>query len=51
MAVSGLPEPCHDNAKHICELALGMMELSQNLEIDGEQVQVKCCLFKKIKHS
>ncbi|XP_076826094.1 guanylate cyclase soluble subunit beta-1-like isoform X2 [Clavelina lepadiformis] len=40
MAVSGLPEPCNDNARHICQMALEMMELSERLLMGGEPIQV-----------
>jgi len=41
MAVSGLPELCVDNSRHICQLALDMMELSKKIEVDGISVQVQ----------
>jgi len=41
MAVSGLPELCVDNSRHICQLALDMMELSKKIEVDGISIQVQ----------
>lgn len=38
MAVSGLPEYEVAHAKHICRLALEMMDLSQTVTVDGEPV-------------
>lgn len=38
MAVSGLPEYEVAHAKHICLLALEMMDLSQTVTVDGEPV-------------
>uniref|UniRef100_H2ZCI7 Guanylate cyclase soluble subunit beta-1 n=1 Tax=Ciona savignyi TaxID=51511 RepID=H2ZCI7_CIOSA len=40
MAVSGLPEPCNDNARHICEMALEIMDLSKQINIDNECIKV-----------
>nr|XP_002122297.2 guanylate cyclase soluble subunit beta-1-like isoform X1 [Ciona intestinalis] len=40
MAVSGLPEPCHDNARHICEMALEIMDLSRQINIDSHSIKV-----------
>ena len=52
MAVSGLPETCHDNARHICEMALEMMKMSKLMEIEGEPIEVNVlrsseCLGKR----
>lgn len=41
MIVSGLPEPCKDNAKQICKVALDTMDLCENIEVDNEKIQVK----------
>lgn len=38
MAVSGLPEYEEGHAKHICLLALDMMDLSQTVTVDEEPV-------------
>lgn len=38
MAVSGLPEYKEGHAKHICLLALEMMDLSKTVTVDGEPV-------------
>ena len=35
MAVSGLPEPCRDQALCIARLALDMMDLSMDVSVDG----------------
>ena len=44
MAVSGLPEPCTDQARCIARLALDMMELAMDVAIDGVPVVIK--MFK-----
>ena len=38
MAVSGLPNPCENHAKSISRLALDMMDIAENVCIDGESV-------------
>jgi guanylate cyclase soluble subunit beta len=38
MAVSGLPEPCQTHARCIARLALDMMDLGRDVEVDGEPV-------------
>lgn len=38
MAVSGLPEPCADQALCIARLALDMMDLSMQVAVDGISV-------------
>lgn len=38
MAVSGLPEPCSTHARCIAMLALDMMDLSQEVHVDGKPV-------------
>lgn len=38
MAVSGIPEPCATHAKNIAKLALDMMDRSNSVHFDGEQV-------------
>ncbi|KZS04200.1 Guanylate cyclase soluble subunit beta-1 [Daphnia magna] len=40
MAVSGLPEPCKEQALCIARLALDMMDLSMDVSIDGISVQI-----------
>ncbi|CAF4951925.1 unnamed protein product [Pieris macdunnoughi] len=40
MAVSGLPEYKEGHAKHICLLALEMMDLSKTVTVDGEPVGI-----------
>lgn len=40
MTVSGLPEPCMHHARSICHLALDMMEIAGQVQVDGEPVQV-----------
>ncbi|NXT19220.1 GCYB1 cyclase, partial [Syrrhaptes paradoxus] len=40
MTVSGLPEPCIHHARSICHLALDMMEIAGQVQVDGEPVQV-----------
>ncbi|XP_047121448.1 guanylate cyclase soluble subunit beta-1 [Schistocerca piceifrons] len=40
MAVSGLPEPCETHARCIARLALDMMDLSQEVRVDGQPVQI-----------
>ena len=35
MAVSGLPEPCKEQARCIARLALDMMDLAKNVSVDG----------------
>jgi len=40
MAVSGLPETCYDNARHICAMALEMMKMSKLMDIEGEPIEV-----------
>lgn len=44
MTVSGLPEPCIHHARSICHLALDMMEIAGQVQVDGEPVQVSNCL-------
>lgn len=46
MTVSGLPEPCIHHARSICHLALDMMEIAGQVQVDGESVQVS----KEIEH-
>ena len=42
MAVSGLPEPCEDNARCIARLALDLMDMSQGLKNpNGELITVR----------
>lgn len=43
MTVSGLPEPCIHHARSICHLALDMMEIAGQVQVDGEPVQVSKC--------
>lgn len=43
MTVSGLPEPCMHHARSICHLALDMMEIAGQVQVDGEPVQVSKC--------
>nr|CAD7403925.1 unnamed protein product [Timema poppensis] len=38
MAVSGLPEPCQTHARCIARLALDMMDLGKEVQVDGEPV-------------
>ena len=38
MAVSGLPEPCKEQALCIARLALDMMDLSMDVHVDGISV-------------
>lgn len=38
MAVSGLPEPCREQALCIARLALDMMDLSMDISVDGISV-------------
>ncbi|KAJ9595190.1 hypothetical protein L9F63_013514, partial [Diploptera punctata] len=38
MAVSGLPEPCQTHARCMARLALDMMDLVQEVQVDGEPV-------------
>lgn len=38
MAVSGIPDPCATHAKNMARLALDMMDRSQSVHFDGEQV-------------
>ena len=38
MAVSGLPEPCQQQALCIARLALDMMDLSMDVAVDGISV-------------
>lgn len=38
MAVSGLPEPCSTHARDIGRLALDMMDLGREVQVDGEPV-------------
>ncbi|OXB70459.1 UNVERIFIED_CONTAM: hypothetical protein H355_011352 [Colinus virginianus] len=40
MTVSGLPEPCIHHARSICHLALDMMEIAGQVQVDGEPVQI-----------
>ncbi|KAM4780534.1 guanylate cyclase soluble subunit beta-1 isoform 1-T1 [Cyanocitta cristata] len=40
MTVSGLPEPCMHHARSICHLALDMMEIAGQVQVDGEPVQI-----------
>ncbi|XP_044154814.1 guanylate cyclase soluble subunit beta-1 [Bufo gargarizans] len=40
MTVSGLPERCVHHARSICHLALDMMEIAGQVQIDGESVQI-----------
>jgi len=40
MAVSGLPEPCQEQARCIARLALDMMELAMDVSVDGITVQI-----------
>nr|XP_039266180.1 guanylate cyclase soluble subunit beta-1-like [Styela clava] len=40
MAVSGLPEPCKDHARQICNVALDMMDMCEQIEIDGQKIQI-----------
>ena len=40
MAVSGLPEPCADNARCIAKMALDMKELSEDVKMEGEPIVV-----------
>ncbi|XP_036170142.1 guanylate cyclase soluble subunit beta-1 isoform X2 [Myotis myotis] len=40
MTVSGLPEPCIHHARSICHLALDMMEIAGQVQVDGESVQI-----------
>lgn len=44
MTVSGLPEPCIHHARSICHLALDMMEIAGQVQVDGEPVQVSKCV-------
>lgn len=38
MAVSGLPEPCQTHARCIARLALDMMDLVREVQVDGQPV-------------
>ena len=38
MAVSGLPEPCQTHARCMARLALDMMDLVREVQVDGEPV-------------
>ncbi|XP_075399747.1 guanylate cyclase soluble subunit beta-1 isoform X2 [Tenrec ecaudatus] len=40
MTVSGLPEPCIHHARSICHLALDMLEIAGQVQVDGESVQI-----------
>lgn len=40
MAVSGLPEPCTTHARCIARLALDMMDLSNEIKVDGKPVSI-----------
>ncbi|XP_046394572.1 guanylate cyclase soluble subunit beta-1 [Ischnura elegans] len=40
MAVSGLPEPCRSHVRCIARLALDMMDLGQDIKVDGKPVKV-----------
>jgi len=40
MAVSGLPEPCQEQARCIARLALDMMELAKNVSVDDIPVEI-----------
>nr|CAD7197646.1 unnamed protein product [Timema douglasi] len=40
MAVSGLPEPCQTHARCIARLALDMMDLGKEVQVDGEPVKI-----------
>ncbi|ELV12728.1 Guanylate cyclase soluble subunit beta-1 [Tupaia chinensis] len=40
MTVSGLPEPCVHHARSICHLALDMMEIAGQVQVDGDSVQI-----------
>lgn len=44
MTVSVLPEPCIHHARSICHLALDMMEIAGQVQVDGEPVQVSKCV-------
>ena len=41
MVAGGLPEPCCDHARHICLLAIQMMEVFGEMRFDGEIIQVR----------
>lgn len=38
MAVSGLPEQCATHARDMARLALDMMDLGREVQVDGEPV-------------
>ncbi|XP_044734835.1 guanylate cyclase soluble subunit beta-1 [Chrysoperla carnea] len=40
MAVSGIPEPCQTHARCIARLALDMMDLGREVQIDGKPVKI-----------
>ncbi|PSN51153.1 Guanylate cyclase soluble subunit beta-1 [Blattella germanica] len=40
MAVSGLPEPCQTHARCMARLALDMMDLVKEVQVDGEPVKI-----------
>lgn len=40
MAVSGLPEPCQAHARCMARLALDMMDLVREVQVDGEPVRI-----------
>ena len=49
MAVSGLPDPCHDHARSIARLALDMMDMAPNLkDPDGLPFKVETANFHLI---
>lgn len=39
MAVSGLPERCNDHARKICNMALDMMEIVQEINSQERKIQ------------
>ena len=41
MAVSGLPEPCDTHAGCIARMALQMMKLALEIEVDGQNIVVR----------
>ena len=39
MAVSGLPERCNDHARKICNMALDMMEIVQEINTHKRKIE------------
>jgi len=51
MAVSGLPEPCQQQALCIARLALDMMDLSMDVAVDGISVVLYIFTIPMLKTS